>query len=147
MAILGGGGSIGNELAEILAAKNAPIRLVARNPRPFGGAEIFAADLSDREQTLQAVSGSNVVCLLVGLKYDLAVWRELWPRIMSNTIEACKRAQARLMFFDNVYIYGKSRWPNDRANALRAFQQERRGARGDRKTLMVRSQRGQSRQR
>jgi uncharacterized protein YbjT (DUF2867 family) len=105
MAILGAGGSIGNELAAILAEKNAPLRLVGRNPRPVGGAEVFAADLSDRQQTIEAVSGCTVVCLLVGLKYDLAVWRELWPRIMANTIEACKRAQARLIFFDNVYMW------------------------------------------
>jgi nucleoside-diphosphate-sugar epimerase len=106
-SILGAGGSVGNELAEILTAKNAPVRLVGRNPKPFAGAEVFAADLSDREQTVQAVSGSSVVCLLAGLKYELAVWRELWPRIMANTIEACKRAQAKLIFFDNVYMYGK----------------------------------------
>ncbi len=52
-----------------------------------------------------------MVCLLAGLKYDLAVWRELWPRIMANTIEACKRAQARLIFFDNVYMYGRVKGP------------------------------------
>ena len=45
--------------------------------------------------------------LLAGLKYDVKIWRELWPRIMSNTIEACKRAKAKLIFFDNVYMYGK----------------------------------------
>jgi nucleoside-diphosphate-sugar epimerase len=45
--------------------------------------------------------------LLVGLKYDLKIWQDLWPRIMANTIEACKRAQAKLIFFDNVYMYGK----------------------------------------
>ena len=53
------------------------------------------------------MAGSSVVCLLVGLKYDVAVWRELWPRIMSNAIEACKREHAKLLFFDNVYMYGK----------------------------------------
>ncbi len=105
--ILGAGGAIGNELAAILAAKNAPFRLVGRNPKPVAGAEVFAADLSDLEQTVAAVSGSDVVFLLAGLKYDLAVWRELWPRIMTNAIEACKRAQAKLVFFDNVYMYGK----------------------------------------
>ena len=26
---------------------------------------------------------------------------------MANTIEACKRAGAKLLFFDNVYMYGK----------------------------------------
>ena len=106
-AILGAGGPIANELAVILAAKNTPFRLVGRNPKPLTGAEVFPADLSDREQTLAAVSGSSVVYLLVGLKYDLAVWRALWPRIMANTIEACKRAQAKLIFFDNVYMYGR----------------------------------------
>jgi nucleoside-diphosphate-sugar epimerase len=106
-AILGAGGPIANELAAILAAQNSPFRLVGRNPKPLAGAEVFAADLSDREQTVAAVSGSSVVFLLVGLKYDLVVWRELWPRIIANTIEACKRAQAKLIFFDNVYMYGR----------------------------------------
>jgi hypothetical protein len=35
----------------------------------------------------------------------------MWPRVMSNTIEACKRAGAKLIFFDNVYIYGKVSGP------------------------------------
>jgi nucleoside-diphosphate-sugar epimerase len=68
---------------------------------------MVTADLTDREQAIRAVAGSHVVHLLVGLKYDLAVWRELWPRIMANAIEACKRAEAGLVFFDNVYMYGK----------------------------------------
>lgn len=106
-AILGAGGPIGNELARILAQKNAPFRLVARNPSPLAGATVVPADLADREQAIQAVAGSVVACLFVGLRYDLAVWRELWPRIMANTIEACKRAGAKLLFFDNVYMYGK----------------------------------------
>jgi hypothetical protein len=63
------GRPIGNELAKILVAKHAPDRLVGRSPKPFAGAEIIAADLSDREHTIAAVSGSNVVCLLVGLPY------------------------------------------------------------------------------
>jgi nucleoside-diphosphate-sugar epimerase len=48
-----------------------------------------------------------VVHLVAGLKYDIKVWQELWPRIMANAIEACKRANARLLFFDNVYMYGR----------------------------------------
>jgi nucleoside-diphosphate-sugar epimerase len=105
--VLGAGGPIGSELAKILAAKNVPFRLVSRNPKPLAGAELFAADLADTEQTVRAVAGSSVVHLLVGLKYDFGVWQELWPRIMANAIEACKRAQAKLIFFDNVYMYGK----------------------------------------
>jgi nucleoside-diphosphate-sugar epimerase len=112
ITILGGGGAIGNELVKLLAAKNQPFRLVGRNPKATPGAtETLAADLTDRDQTIRAAAGSSVVHLLVGLKYDHTLWQEMWPRIMSNTIEACKRARAKLLFFDNVYMYGKVSGP------------------------------------
>lgn len=106
--ILGAGGSISNELARHIAVRNIAFRLVGRHPAPLpGAAEIFSADLANLDQTVQAVAGSSVVHLAVGLKYDHEVWAALWPRIMDNTIEACKRAHARLIFFDNVYMYGR----------------------------------------
>ncbi len=108
ITILGAGGAISNELVKLLAAGKQPFRLVGRNPRTVPGAtETIAADLTDRVQTIHAVAGSSIVYLLVGLKYDHKVWQEMWPRIMSNTIEACKRAGAKLLFFDNVYMYGR----------------------------------------
>jgi nucleoside-diphosphate-sugar epimerase len=110
--ILGAGGAIGNELAKLLTAKNQPFRLVGRNPNATPGAtETLAADLTDRDQTIRAVAGSSIVHLLVGLKYDHTLWQDVWPRIMSNSIEACKRAGAKLIFFDNVYMYGKVSGP------------------------------------
>ena len=108
VTILGAGGAIGGELVKDLSPRSEPIRLVSRNPKLVpGAAEAVAADLSNLDDTLKAVSGSRVAFLLVGLKYDFKVWRELWPRIMRNAIEACKRSNARLVFFDNVYMYGK----------------------------------------
>jgi nucleoside-diphosphate-sugar epimerase len=109
--ILGAGGPISNELVKILSARGAPIRLVSRTARSTPGAEVVSADISDQDQAIRAVAGSSVVHLLADLKYDVKVWREQWPRIMANTIEACKRARARLVFFDNVYMYGKVNGP------------------------------------
>ncbi len=112
ITILGAGGAIGNEVVKLLAARKLPFRLVGRNPisKP-GDTEVVSADLSDKDQTEKAVAGSSVVFVLAGLKYDHKVWAELWPRIMANTIEACKRANARLIFFDNVYMYGRVAGP------------------------------------
>ncbi len=105
--ILGAGGAIGDELGKELARRGERVRLVGRHPKKArGAAEVVAADLSDLQQTIDAVSGSEVAYLVVGLKYDLSVWRDLWPRIMRNAIEACKRAKTKLVFFDNVYMYG-----------------------------------------
>lgn len=105
--ILGAGGVIAGGLANELILHQLPVRLVSRHPIPRPGATVLAANLTDADQTLQAIQGSSVVYLCVGLKYDYAVWRQQWPRIIDNTIEACKRTGARLIFFDNVYMYGK----------------------------------------
>jgi nucleoside-diphosphate-sugar epimerase len=112
ITILGAGGVTSNEVSKLLAAQNHTFRLVGRKPTAVpGAAQVVAADLTDRNQTLAAVEGSSLVYLLAGLKYDHKLWAESWPRIMANTIEACKRAGARLIFFDNVYMYGKVEGP------------------------------------
>jgi nucleoside-diphosphate-sugar epimerase len=108
ITILGAGGDISNELVKLLVAQKQSFRLVGRNPKTAPGAtEIVSADLSDKEQAIRAVAGASIAYLLVGLNYDHKTWAEMWPRIMANTIEACKRASAKLIFFDNVYMYGK----------------------------------------
>jgi uncharacterized protein YbjT (DUF2867 family) len=63
--ILGAGGAIGDELVKELAARNEPIRLVSRNPKPSAGAtEAVAADLSNLDEAIKAVSGSRIVFLV-----------------------------------------------------------------------------------
>src|ERR1700686_4859359 len=95
ITILGAGGAIGSELVQLLAATKQPFRLVGRNPKAAPGAsETFAADVTDEDQTIRAVAGSSVVHLLVGLKYDHKLWEEMWPRVMSNAIEACQANSA-----------------------------------------------------
>ncbi|HWB92961.1 MAG TPA: NAD(P)H-binding protein, partial [Puia sp.] len=106
--ILGAGGAIAESLTRELIARDLPVRLVSRHPRPKAGVGSMAADVTDPQQTLQAITGSAVVYLCVGLKYDYRVWRQQWPKIIDNTIDACKRTQAKLIFFDNVYMYGRT---------------------------------------
>jgi len=99
-------------LLKELVSTGQSVRLVSRNSKLVEGAkEAVSADVSNLDQTVSAVAGSTIVHLVVGLKYDEGVWRELWPRIMSNVIEACKRANAKLIFFDNVYMYGRVSGP------------------------------------
>ena len=110
--ILGAGGVIANELAAVLAGNNKRVRLVSRSPKSVAGiTNLAAADITDYEQTRKAVSGSGVVFLTAGLKYDIKIWSEAWPKIMTNVINACREAGARLIFFDNVYSYGLVKGP------------------------------------
>ncbi len=109
--ILGAGGVIANELVPILLANKEQVRIVARHPKHQIGLEALSADLTNPDQTLAAVQGSSIVYLLVGLDYETKVWSEKWPIIMTNTIEACKTTGAKLIFFDNVYMYGRVKGP------------------------------------
>lgn len=106
--ILGANGVIAQELSRALAEFKQDIRQVSRNPRKINPSdETFVADLLDGQVTANAVSGSEVVYLVAGLKYSAAVWQEQWPLVMRNVIDACKQHGARLVFFDNVYAYGR----------------------------------------
>lgn len=107
--ILGANGVIAQELSKHLPSyTEQPIRQVSRHPKKVHTSdELVSADLLNYEQTEKAVAGSDVVYLLAGLKYDTTVWREQWPKLMRNVIDACKKHNSKLVFFDNVYSYGK----------------------------------------
>lgn len=106
--ILGSSGIIGTELAKNLVNYTDKVRLVSRNPQKINPSnEVFQADLLDAGQTKKAVAGSDVAYLTAGLKYDIKVWEAQWPVVMQNVIEACKMHNTKLVFFDNVYAYGK----------------------------------------
>ena len=105
--ILGANGTIAQELVPVLLANKENVRLVSRNPKPAEGVETRKADVLDYEQLKIAVEGSTVVYLVIGIQYDHKVWQRDWPVIMRNVIRVCKENSARLIFFDNVYMYGK----------------------------------------
>ena len=110
--ILGSGGIIASHLASTLPGYTDKIRLVSRNPKPVTGKEeLVTADLTSAGQVMNAVKGSEVVYLTAGLQYDIKVWQEQWPKLMQNVINACKENGSRLVFFDNVYMYGKVAGP------------------------------------
>jgi nucleoside-diphosphate-sugar epimerase len=105
--ILGAGGSVGNALTHQLLKTNEDIRLVSRSNYSVPGTESFKADITSYEETLRSVKNSDIVYLCAGLPYDSKIWSDLWPKVMKNSIDACKSVNAKLIFFDNVYMYGK----------------------------------------
>jgi nucleoside-diphosphate-sugar epimerase len=118
--ILGAGGIISVELAKHLPQFTNQIRLVSRNPKQVNPTdELFKADLLNEKEVLNAVEGSEVVYLTVGLPYRTNIWQKDWETIMRNTINACKAHNAKLVFFDNVYMYGKMEGEMTETNPLR----------------------------
>jgi nucleoside-diphosphate-sugar epimerase len=116
--ILGAGGTIGTELAKSLKNYTNQIRIVSRKPKKVNDSdELFPADLTDATQVEKAIEGSDIVYLTIGFEYKLKVWRKNWPKLMSTVIESCKKHNAKLVFFDNIYMYGKSEIPHMTENS------------------------------
>ena len=106
--ILGAGGVIGSELARELKAYTREIRLVSRNPKKVNpDDQLMPADLTNADEVDRAVAGSSVVYLTAGLTYSTKIWRAQWPVIMRNVINSCKKHGAKLVFFDNIYMYDR----------------------------------------
>jgi nucleoside-diphosphate-sugar epimerase len=110
--ILGAGGATGIVLAKELRNYTDHIRLVSRKPiRVNIDDELFPADLLNASEVEAAVTGSMVVYLTAGLEYNAKIWKRDWPVLMSNVINACLKAKARLVFLDNVYMYAANEIP------------------------------------
>ncbi|MDN3547570.1 NAD-dependent epimerase/dehydratase family protein [Mucilaginibacter aquaedulcis] len=106
--ILGAGGPVANALTQELINANQTIRLVSRKLIQTTGANVTwqKADLLNYDEVLAAAKGSTVIYLVAGLVYDKDIWKVQWPVIMQNVINVTKATGARLIFFDNVYMYG-----------------------------------------
>jgi len=117
--ILGAGGVIANELAFYLREYTDKVRLVSRNPvKCHPEDELLSADLTDKAQTLKAIAGSEIVYLTAGFPYDINSWRKFWPLAMRNVIEGCREHGAKLVFFDNIYMYNPEKFSKIDENTL-----------------------------
>jgi nucleoside-diphosphate-sugar epimerase len=102
--ILGAGGPVGKSLATALTNLNKQVRLVSRQPLVTNNGQYWLkADLSVEQDVIDALEGTEVAYLTIGLPYSTKIWREYWPRVMKNVTTACLHHGVRLVFFDNIY--------------------------------------------
>jgi nucleoside-diphosphate-sugar epimerase len=103
--ILGINGSTGIEIAKNLLEKGIKVRGVSR--RLFeGNWEHIQADVMDLESLKNATKDSEVVYFCIGLEYNIKVWQRDWLPMIEKTIQACLANSSKLVFIDNVYMYG-----------------------------------------
>jgi nucleoside-diphosphate-sugar epimerase len=104
--VLGAGGGTGTAVVNELAERGLPVRRVTRVPDAAGGTmvETVAADLTDVEQTLRAIEGAAVVYHAANPPYHR--WLKLFPLLNRSILAATSRVGARLVYADNLYMYG-----------------------------------------
>lgn len=108
-----GYGPVGRATAELLAARGEPVR-VAQRSAPDAlppGATFVPCDCLDGASVRQAAEGMAQIVLAVGFAYEAAVWQANWPRAMAAVLDAAADTGARVVFVDNLYMYGPQTVP------------------------------------
>ena len=88
--------------------------VIAQRSKPAAlprGARFIAADALDRESVLTATRGSEQIVVAIGFPYVGKLWREVWPKAIGNFVAACEATGARMVFIDNLYMYGPQTAP------------------------------------
>lgn len=108
-----GYGPVGRATTELLASQGRPVR-VAQRSTPAGlpaGVDFTACDCLDPASVRRAADGAGQIVLAVGFPYEAAVWQANWPRTMTAVLDAAEATGARVVFVDNLYMYGPQTVP------------------------------------
>jgi len=108
-----GFGPVGRATTQALVDRGSPVRVVQRSrPQDLPRSATFkACDVLDAAAVRQAVDGARQVVVAIGFPYRADTWRASWPLAMDNLIKACEATHARMVFVDNLYMYGPQHDP------------------------------------
>ena len=110
--VLGAGGGIGGAIVRELVGQGRRVRAVTRGGNfaasygalPPASFEDVAADVTERERLRRALEGAAVVYHCVQPAYTR--WPQEFPAMTRGIMEATAAAGAKLVFADNLYMYG-----------------------------------------
>jgi len=104
--VLGGTGVVGRETVAALLAADRDVVSLSRSGGHSVGAATIAVDLLNGAATIRALEAATVAYVTVALPYTQKAWKNGWPVVVKNTIDACVEHGIHLVYFDNVFAYG-----------------------------------------
>lgn len=103
-----GTGQLGLAIMDELVAAGQPVKLVNRSGRVNetlpAGVILATADATNPDEVARVTAGANVVFFCVQPAYHQ--WPEKFPPLAASVIEGVARSGAKLVFGDNLYMYG-----------------------------------------
>lgn len=132
--VVGAGGGAGGAIVRELVARGKRVRAVGRSGKAAvpPGVEVVRGDATDPASAREFAAGAAVVYHAANVPYP--EWAERFPPMMEALIAGAGAAGAKLVYVDNLYMYGKVAGPitedlpataTTRKGALRARLAER----------------------
>jgi nucleoside-diphosphate-sugar epimerase len=124
--VIFGSGQIGSRIARMLLERGERVRVVARHPSAPAGAETVAGDACDLAFAESAAAGATVVYDTMNPQYHQ--WKQLLLPLAAGALHGARKAGAKLVALDCLYMYGAPAGPmtetspvvaNSRKGALR----------------------------
>jgi nucleoside-diphosphate-sugar epimerase len=118
--VLGAAGGTGSAVVRELAARGLRARAVTRRGAADApeGVERLAADVGSAEGARRACQGADVVYHCAQPPYTK--WLELFPPMTQAVIDGAAATGAKLVFADNLYVYGPPDGPMTEETPQRA---------------------------
>lgn len=107
-----GAGPLGAALARQLEGAGRSVRLLGIMGNPaydMPGTRPETIDGANQEQVAAACAGASVVYLLLNAHY--VDWYSLYPPRLEAALAGASSAGAKLVYHDNVYMYGRAKAP------------------------------------
>jgi nucleoside-diphosphate-sugar epimerase len=108
-AVAGSSGAMGSAVVKELQKRGEIVKTFAR--KSYGNPDTIILDPFDQEQLKKELQNVDNYFLCIGLPYSGKFWLENWPKLIQATIEACIHTKTKLIFLDNIYMYGPSPLP------------------------------------
>ncbi|MFO7633833.1 MAG: NAD-dependent epimerase/dehydratase family protein [Caldilinea sp.] len=109
-ALIFGAGQVGMNLMEQLAAEGVQVTLVNRSGRVKEtlptGVSVVAGDLNDPATVTRLAANAEVVFQTAQPAYT--EWPKGWPPLIRSIVDGIAQTSARLVFVDNLYMYGST---------------------------------------
>jgi nucleoside-diphosphate-sugar epimerase len=110
-AVLGATGNIGSLLVNELLDRDISVKALSRTipeaDERAEGVEYSAVDAEDAAGLIEATKDIDVLYATLAIPYGTETWQRSWPIVMQNVIGAAKANAFKIVFLDNVYMYGK----------------------------------------
>jgi nucleoside-diphosphate-sugar epimerase len=110
-----GAGQVGPRVAELLVEAGHEVRIGRKSAAPsrVKGIETIALDVRDADAVARATDGASVVYSCVNPLYHQ--WPEMLLPMVHGIVVGTRRAGARLVALDNLYMYGDTTRMNEQS--------------------------------
>jgi nucleoside-diphosphate-sugar epimerase len=113
--VIGASGGTGSALLRELTARGRRVRAVNRSGRMAApeGVEVTGGDATDSERMIEVCSGAAVVYNAVNVPFTQ--WRSDFPPAIDGVLAGAGAADARMVFADDTWMYGRVSGPMSEA--------------------------------